>query len=329
MDSKKKIAAYISAGNWKLIVALVLIMVSLVGVCVGAMLNKPDEPTDAQEFYPAESPTGTMAYVDAVGVSDWLYKVDSVVYYVVEDGEGYLYTVRLTDKQVNSMRELQRYWNRTSNSEPEPEAQRIYGTVRTAVTSVQNGISQAFGITNDEYTQYLGNLYLDCGTTPSEQRGEMAFIVALLAFLIAIVFLMIWIAPASSQKKCLKRLEERGEMDRAAEQLTAENTVMVGKDKARLAENYYFGRKTGTVVNYQDILWCYLHTTRYNFIAVNTQLLLFTKDNKQMVAINMGRSVKDGEIEAVVARFAQENPNVLVGYTQENRKAYNERRKLR
>jgi hypothetical protein len=47
----------------------------------------------------------------------------------------------------------------------------------------------------------------------------------------------------------------------------------------------------------------------------------------QKIMLNYNGKNRDEELNKVFMAVAQHNPNVLLGYTSENQKAYNERRK--
>lgn len=97
MDAKKTIKAYIMPKPW--VRVMLVVMVAALAVCLTfGLLTLNGEETEAVIFHPVDSETGVMAYIDVVGVSNWLYQYDDAVYYSVEDAEGYLYTVRLTDR---------------------------------------------------------------------------------------------------------------------------------------------------------------------------------------------------------------------------------------
>ena len=48
---------------------------------------------------------------------------------------------------------------------------------------------------------------------------------------------------------------------------------------------------------------------------------------KELAAINLGKTDKYEEIEQALRFIAEKNPSALIGYNSENRKLYKERRK--
>ena len=87
MDSKKIIKKYIMP-NALVRVGCILFSLLLVLTLLMGLAEMGAETPDPVEFFPSETPTGTMAYIDVVGVSGWLYQYDDAIYYTVEDAEG-------------------------------------------------------------------------------------------------------------------------------------------------------------------------------------------------------------------------------------------------
>ena len=74
---------------------------------------------------------------------------------------------------------------------------------------------------------------------------------------------------------------------------------------------------------YEDILWAYRYVMRRNFVVVNQYALCRLVDGDKMELTPAGFS-KKGAIEEILNTIAMKNPSVLLGYTNENQRAYNE-----
>ena len=61
---------------------------------------------------------------------------------------------------------------------------------------------------------------------------------------------------------------------------------------------------------------------KHNLIQIIDTLAVATASEKNLTAINMGGMDRKNALEAAVAKMLQANPQLLVGYTKENRKAY-------
>lgn len=327
MELQKELKQYITSKPWLRIAAVVLLALALVTLIAGLAIMYNANRANAAPFYALDSERGTQAYLDVVGVSDWLYRYDDAVYYSVEDAEGYLYTVRLSDRQFSKMASQQEYWTRESNDTPQPEPYRIYGCVIDTTTSIRKNLSDIWDITEEEYTLYFGTKLLDATTSAGEDRASIWFIAAFLCCLIGLALGSSAWSVSRRAKKCLNALEERGILEKAAQQLNAPDTVSFCNGDVHLSQDFLFGKELGVVVPYDEILWAYQKTLRRNFVVANTSLIVNTRKMKNLMAINIGGKDSQGTIVQAMTVIAQHNPKVLLGYTKENIKAFKQLQK--
>lgn len=322
MDSKKTIKRYILRKPWMKAVGIILCVAAVVLAAMGfAALGAADN--DAAEFYPGETPAGTMAYVDVIGVSDWLYQYDDAVYYTVLDAEGYLYTVRLSDSGFDDLKAQNDYWHDDSASAPVPEAVRLTGYVQNVTSDVRSNLAEVWGITTAEYDQYFGGRFLNTTTSTGEQASMPWFMGALFAILFGLFCLMMTGRSEKIAKKCLARLEELNLLERAARQVeNVEVNTIIGKSKGMLSQEFLFGKGTGVVVPYTEILWCYQQDRKRNFVPVNSYLMVATSYMDAQCAVDLDRYDRKGVISGAIEEIAQRNHNVLIGYSRENGQAY-------
>lgn len=322
MDAKKTIKKYIMPNPFVRIMIWILTPVLLLSLLMGlAMLGGEDEP--AAEFFPNESENGTMAYIDVVGVSNWLFQYDEAVYYTVEDAEGYLYTVRLTDSQYGAMAAQQTYWNRESDDVTPPAPYHLVGYVQDVSSEVRSNLSDSWDITTTEYDQYFGAKFLNATTSTSEQSSASWFFAALFSFLFLLVFAILNGRAKKVAKKCMKQLEDRCLLEKAAQQLeNTESHTVIGKNRGIMTQDFLFGKGTGAVIPYSDIVWTYQQEQRRNFVAVNSYLMVATLYMSAQGVIDLNRPDRKGYIGTALAIITQKNPNVLLGFTSENGKAY-------
>lgn len=326
MESREKLEKYVKQPKWLMLLGWVLLAAAAVLVVVGMVAAGNQDQAEAVAFDPAGSERGGYAYVDVVGVSEWVCKNGDEVYYAALDARGNLCSLRLSDHQYNSMKAQQEYWANESEDAVVPSPKRIYGRVESLNRDVLKLMTEAWGFTEAEVKGYFGSLVFNGTTTPGENTVAMYAVLAMFSALFGLLFLIMYAGPGSLAKKCLGALEDRGALDRAAEQLGAESNLVLGKDRGQLSEDYIYGRKTGAVVPYSDILWCYRRTVRQYFVTTDS-LILCTRARKEIQAVNMGVD-KHGELDEAFALIMKKNPQALVGFTAENRKAYKERKKL-
>ena len=167
----------------------------------------------------------------------------------------------------------------------------------------------------------LGLLSLLTGVVTGDESG-IYMVGCIFAMAFALIFLAVGLPSYIQSGKCLKALESRGLLEKAAEEMDSPDVLIIGKRKAILTEHFLFGRKMGVVLPYEDILWCYKRRMRYNLIQIIDTLVVSTASVKDLTAINMGGMDRKNGLETAVAKMLQANPQLLVGYTKENRKAY-------
>lgn len=326
MDSEKTIRKYILR-PWMKTVGLVLTLAAAVCLIMG-FYSLGTADNSAAAFYPDDSETGTMAYIDVVGISPWLYKNDSIVYYTAMDAEGYLYTVRLSERQLKQMNAQQEYWLDESEDAAAPAPYRLEGYVKETTASIRSNICDVWQITEAEYARHFGAKYLDATTSVSMESATPGFVLALLFFFSGFIFLLIYWSSSRVAKKCLRRLEELCLTERAAQQLqNTEHHMVIGKNKGLLSQDFLFGRGTGIVVPYSEILWCYQQNRRVNLIPVDSYLMVGTKATAVVAAVDLGGNDSKGIIAQALAIICQRNPNAMAGYTAEASRAFNAIRK--
>lgn len=318
MDARKKMKAYIMPQRWMQIFGICLLVAALVLCAVGLLPRGGEEA--AVLFYPVNTDPGTAAYLDVVGVSSWMYKAEDAVFYSVEDAQGQLYTVRLTQAQYDAMSSQQEYWRRDTDNVAVPAPYRLEGRAAEIDEETCYFLAQCWDISMDDYWGYFGNLYLDAAS--SGGTGGMWVILGVLAAVFGALVLVSYYRVAGTGKKCLKRLEETGLLEQAAGEFDGGCLMTIGKDRGRLSERFLFGRGSGAVVPYRDMLWCYRMNQRYYFVPVNSFLVVNTRDLKGLNAVNYGKKDRNNEIEDALALIAQRNPDTLMGYSQQNTMAY-------
>lgn len=322
MDSKKMIQKYIMPGSFIRVGCFLFTALLVLTLVMGIQVLNADVG-DPVDFYPSETPTGTMAYIDVVGVSNWLYQYDDEIYYSVEDAYGYLYTVRLNDSQLKAMSAQAEYWNRTTETAPMPEPYRLVGLVQETSDSVKQSLSQSWGISTAEYEEYFGLNLLNATTSVGAQKSAGWFFAALFSGMVALLCIIFQLRASKVAKKCLKALEEQGLLEKAAQQLdNPVDQTVIGKNRGVLTQDFIFGKGTGAVIAYSDILWAYKQDQRRNFVAVNSYLMVGTPWMGVESVVDLNRHDRDGYIGDALATIAQHNPEAMVGYTNENRKAY-------
>lgn len=326
MDSKNILAKYLKPSAAIKIIGIVLVIASVAMLLMGILsasgvMANTGKPEAFDSF---ESKQGDYVSLDVVGISDWIYKTDGVTYYVALDKWDYAYIVRVSDSQLKKMDDQNDYF--MEEDAAMPRAYELKGVARKLNTSDRNEIASVFDIPSYESEDYFGVMYLDATSTPGSDAMALWMVGFIISLVLGLVFLLIGLPGSLNFKKCIANLEERGLLDAAAAELESEACQKVGKDCARLGRQFFFGKKSGMVLPYSDIQWLYRQNVKRNFITVAVNLIVSTNKLNQKVMLTYNGGNRDEELNKVFMAVAQNNPNVLLGYSSENQKAYKERK---
>lgn len=326
MDARKTIERYILPRTM-IAISLLLVAAALVFGVVGvAAMGAAD--SEALEFYPNDSQTGSMAYIDVVGISGWLYKNDDAVYYTALDREGYLYTVRLSDNQYEKLSAQYEYWMDEDENAVPPSPFRLEGLVKDVSADTRSTICEVWGLTAAEYDQIFGKRMLDATTSAGEAAAASWFFGTMVCGLFGIALMLVAGRSKRNAKKCLKVLKESNRLELAAAQLENPTShTVVGKNKGVLTQDFLFGKGTGIVVAYSDIIWAYQHNRKRNFVPVNSYLMVGTIATAVEAAVDLNRNDKHGVISQALEVIAQQNPDAMIGYSVDNGRVFSAIRK--
>lgn len=129
----------------------------------------------------------------------------------------------------------------------------------------------------------------------------------------------------------INRLKKAGQFDTAEAELSGGNVTEMCKRKAACTEHFLFARRGANAFAYTDILWVYKYkfTQRLLFIPIYTSESVIVETKNTKFSINLGGKDKNNELVELIKTIYQHNPNVLVGYTEENKKACKALRKAK
>lgn len=326
MDSKKTLAKYLKPSGAVTIIGWVLVIASVVLLVMG-ILSSGDANIAAgkpEKFDRHYSEKGAYAYVDAVGISDWLIKDDGKVFYLVLDKNNDACVVVVSNSEFKKMDDQNEYFMENTAM---PKAYTLKGVVKKLNIDDRNDIGSFFDVPTYQSEMALGSVYLDTTATPGDDAFALWLVGFILCFMFGLIFILISLPASVNFKKCVRNLEARGLLDAAAAELESGEYEKVGKDCGRLSRKFFFGKNSGMVLPYTDIQWIYRQNVKRYFITLNVNLIVSTLELNQKILLSYNGKNRDEELNKVFMAVAQNNPNVLLGYTSENRKAYKERKK--
>lgn len=330
MDAKKTLKKYAGIPAWRKVVSWLLAALAVFSLLMCTAFKKTDDVNAAVPFDPISSKNSEYVYLDIVGVSDWAYKVtnDSATtyYYFAQDADGYYYTLTAKNQDLSNMTAQRNYWD--DENAAMPKAERVYGTPGKLSSEMKTDLaSECWEISVEEFENYFGDKALYTGVTPAGQSNDLWIFATFMAGLFWLLIAFLNRTVNKNLKKCLAVLKANDELEAAAEELNAENTVEISKKSGKISEHYVFGRKTGSVLRHADIAWVYPSVTRSYGAAVRSSLVANTLGRKSIEAMKLDAFAFQDEASKAISMIAEHNPNVLIGMTKDNTKKYKELRK--
>lgn len=317
MDEQQQMKGYLLPKKGVLIAGFILLAAAAALLAFGIYRGTRDFESQAVPFEDFSN-KGDYVYIDVAGISDWVYKYDDGVYYAAEDPTGYFYILRMSKHNAVYMPEQEKYWQRPDDdSVPMPEPIRVYGIAQKIGDDLKDAFAQVFDLTGSDVDYYFGYLYLDTTSDPGTDMMWMCITGALFSFLSSLVCLAIYLPAYSAMKKSVKELEERGETERAASAFAFSGEEMLnGAMKA--GGDYLFVKNTGIVLRFDDILWAHIRTING---TIHTLALYTRRLHNVSIGSLKGNEGKEQLAEAI-DMIQTRNPNALLGFTDENRKLY-------
>ena len=171
---------YLKRGDYMVIVMLQSMMADYAEDLADCFYILSEGPAEGPVEGPVEGPTepdvvpvhfidamgddGTYAYIDMIGISDWIFQHNGDTYYAAED-ESYLYIVVVSDDQLAEMEEEQVYWERDEDSE-DPPVYYLTGIMGTIDQATRDAFKEVFDIDDADFDYYFGDYYLDATLSP-------------------------------------------------------------------------------------------------------------------------------------------------------------------
>ncbi len=167
--------------------------------------------------------------------------------------------------------------------------------------------------------------------TPSPvQRVTRFFIFTIAAFLVLVAFYFFRsnVVLRRDTKRSLEAIRQRGELEKAAAELGAEDNTVFGMGSLLLSritvvetiasENYLFARNYGAALRYDDIVR-YSVTTAKGAAAASDYLKVYTSDRKAPFFFYIGTAKRSGEkteglgtaAERMIGIISQRNPSAV------------------
>lgn len=295
------------------IASFVLAALTLIFLVMAMTNLSVDKDTAVDLAYNRES-VGEYAYIDIKSFDEWACKYDDDTYYVVYDASNKVYNVILTDAQVSKMvkasdssDEYAHYFN---------GSYRIYGLVKSTHSKVKSMIEEVYNLESGEYYDYFGSTHLDASENYKTNTLWMWLTFAIFSGLFTLIFGAVWIGQERSfsrensgytEEECARAIKLLDETDK--------------KQKVIIDDEFLIGRNNGMLVKYSDILWIYERVSKSYGITTGKDLCINTSHNNRFFLPTKGKE-KDQQIADMMNLIAQKNPEVMIGFTDVNSRAY-------
>lgn len=297
LEKKKKIT----------IISMIIVMLIGIGFGVwGLLINQQTkgEPERLQQLiFSGSKKTGLPAYVEITDAFLFAERGTSEQLYFVMDSNNFLYIVRLDQITYTRL-----------NLAVDPVT--VTGVTKKITDEIKkvalDSLDASLGITNKNFEDYIGYIYLDTLAASSSYSGLQTGLAMIFA-VIFVILLIQFVVNLLKTKKILQKYSQ-SEWDDLAMQLDRPSTVEGAKKGKFFLTDDYIVNLTGAldVVRYGDIVWLYRHDRRQNGALVASYAKFHTADKK----VHMLQARDPFEImELIVSK----NQSILVGFTSQNR----------
>ena len=156
-------------------------------------------------------------------------------------------------------------------------------------------------------------------------------IIMIILFPLAIfgLFYLLFIAlpRSNTAKRNLEKLEENGQLEQAAAELTSQNAKQYMDGKLVLTDHFVFCKKTGQIYTYDEFVWIYRHTFTQRFFLIpvkvteslyaSTTIAKTGKPSQALPIASMGKDTMD-QIKNAIIEIYNHNKNCMIGYSDQN-----------
>ena len=336
MNARNNLEQYLRPGKFRFIAGVagcvIVAALALLGILINAGIVGATSKADAVPFGALSgAQEGKYAYVDVVGLDEWSARSDDKYMYVCEDKDGQLSILCMKSSDENKFSSQKEYWAQRTKDEATattPSPIRVYGTVTKMPSNLISVLSSTYGISSTTLTNKVGTFYLNTMVTAKDSLSSPLFAAAIASAIVGIIMLASHFSHVKTIRTCLDRLDAEGLTQKAWDELQVclKDSVMVPELPGMLlSENFIISRQDGAIMAYTDILWIYRHVVRRNFV-VTSRSLICRLNGSQTVGLGLKTRKKSSEevTQLISAAVSAKNPTVLVGFTPENSKRYEE-----
>mgnify|MGYP002518728218 CR=1 FL=1 len=245
-------------------------------------------------------------------------------YYVAFDEDDNPFIIVLDKDGLENLRKIQEYTlSEIEMDKPNPVT--VYGNVSKSDTEVfkylQEFLKDEDGntYTIDELKSVVGEIYLDT-TWDNVEQGIWALITFSILSLSGLILIIVYVV---RNKKSKSLLDEYGkELEKIEEDVNSGRGIHNKECGVYLTDRYLLSYANGVkLIELMNIVWIYSFITKQNGITTSKSIYVVTNDGKSNViaVVNTWGKKNKASFEELYQDIINKVPNVLVGYSKENK----------
>lgn len=188
-----------------------------------------------------------------------------------------------------------------------------------AIETYNEAVGETF-LTKDNYSQYIGTLYIDVVSPVQDNTFQLIF--GFVFLLLGVILLVTYIVRQKQTKKGIRSRSE-SEWKKIFSELDSDTTKSYKKINLYLTENYIVDLGSGLrVIEYKDIVWMYQFQMKRYGMTVSKNIVLATKNKEKISIANMDNFMKRSkkDFSEIMNYIVSKNEGIVLGYTKENKK---------
>lgn len=329
MDKKEEFLKNIKPRKWGLLIAAVFLLsvVASLGVAYKAAKDEVDKETPLKEVQDED----IYACIDAEFAFGPIAETtgstgEKVNAYIIIDDET-AYIAGITENLEDKLKDVISYTYTAEDDEVEkPESVKLCGMSRGITTDLKDLTIEGYNtildteiLNSSNFDQVFGYYYIDSTKSPYDSLYAECGVLVVFG-IIGLVILAVYIFQTISTNKTLKKYENQ--MDKIALDIASPDTIYDKKARVYFTKDYIVDFASGfKVYEYKDIVWIYPHEMRQNGYVTQKSIYVVTSDSKAHVIANLSASKKNrATADELYQSLVIKMPNVLHGYTEENKR---------
>jgi len=283
-------------------------------------------------FIEGQRDLGTPTYLaDVLKAEEYAYiDVDDIPYLFGENDTNKLYFIWDTNDNFYIVDLTKKLYEKLENN-PQKDTIRLVGTSKTITNEIKNVAIKVYNrdkseempaMTKDNFNEMLGRQYLNAREDLTNQWVFYGLSFVFLAFVLSF-YLAHWFI----ERKIRRVIDNlpQSEADLITFEVESDKTITFPKNNLFLTENYIISLGNSLdIIKYMDIAWIYHTDIRQNGVLSARRVDIICKDSthKWIPVMPYGKN-RNAHLD-IIQIIAEKQPEVLVGYTNDNQKIINE-----